>query len=384
MKIKICVVTSSRADYGLLYWVMKEIKSKRHLELMLVVSGAHLSKKYGYTVSEIIEDGFSNFKKIKLSDYDTSPYGIAKTSGQIVDKFANYFKNKKIDLLVLLGDRFEMLSVALAALPYNIPIAHIGGGEIAEGAIDDNIRHCLTKLSHLHFPITLECAKRIVQMGEEAWRVNVVGSPRLDAKNIKFKSKKELSKKYGLDFKGKIALVVYHPVTLEVKNTKYQIDNLLKAVEFINIETIMFYPNQDTCSDIIIDKIESFAKNRKNIKLFKPLKRNDYYSMLKVVDVLIGNSSIGIIEAPSFKLPAVNIGNRQRGRDHTKNIINVDYSWQDIVKGIKKGLYDEEFIQSLKDLENPYGDGKASKKVVNIISNIDFDNFNIVKKNNLN
>ena len=174
---------------------------------------------------------------------------------------------------------------------------------------------------------------------------------------------------------------MHHPVTLELKDIKKHIDDLLKAIEVIGIETIMFYPNMEVGSNIVIGKIEKFAKNNKNVKLFKPLKRDDYLSLLNAVDILIGNSSIGIVEAPSFHLPAVNIGNRQRGRDHLGNLINVDYSWKSIVKGVRKGLYDKRFIRSLKDIKNPYGDGKASKRIVRILSGIDLCNFTIMKKN---
>lgn len=379
---KICVVTGSRADYGLLYWVMKEIKENSDMELIPVVTGAHLSKKSGYTVREILNDGFEILIKIKMLDEDTSPYGIAKSIGLGVNKFADFFNENKVDFLLLLGDRFEMLSAASAALPYNIPIGHIGGGEISEGVIDDSIRHCLTKLSHLHFPITEECANRIRQMGEEPWRIKVVGSPRLDfVNNIQYKSKDELKEKFNIKFEGKVALVIYHPVTLEFKNTETQIDNLLKAIEIINIETVMLYPNIDTYSDVIIAKIEQFAKNNPNVKLFKNFERDDYLSILNAVDIIVGNSSSGIVEGPSFGLPVVNIGNRQKGRDHVGNVINVGYSWKNIVEAIKKGLYDEKFIKSLKNLKNPFGDGKASRRIVDFLCNIDLDNFNIKKKN---
>lgn len=381
-KKRICVVTGSRADYGLLYWVMKEIEKSQNLQLLTIATGAHLLNKFGYTVREILKDGFANVRRIKIDVADTSAYGIAKSIGSVTGKLAGFFKKNKVDCLVLLGDRFEMLAAAMAALPYNIPIAHIGGGEISEGVIDDNIRHSLTKLSHLHFAITEKCADRIKQMGEEPWRIKVVGSPRLDFIGmVRYKTKEELSKRHGIRFNNKVGLIVFHPTTLELKDTQKQIDNLLKALESIEIEKVVFYPNLDTNSDVIIDKIEKSAKKNKNIRLFKPLERHDYLSLLNAVDIVIGNSSIGVIEAPSFKLPAVNIGNRQRGRDCVGNIINADYSCRGIVNAIKKGLYDRGFLKNLKKIKNPYGDGKASRRIVDILSSIDFDNFQILKKN---
>ena len=381
MKKRICVVTASRADYGLLCWLMKAIKESPDLELLTVVTGAHLSRKFGYTINEIIRDGFEDLVKIKVSD-DTSSWGIAASGSQILAKFADFFDRKKIDFLILLGDRYEMLAIALAAMPFNIPIAHIGGGEISEGAIDDSIRHSLTKLSHLHFAITKKCAKRIRQMGEEQGRIKVDGSPRLDSKNnMAFRSKGYLNKKYGINFRGKVMLVVFHPTTLEIDETKKQMANLLKAVEEVNIETVIFYPNMDTNSDIIIEALKNFAGKRPNIKLLKPLEKQDYFSLLKAVDVLVGNSSIGIVEAPSFHLAAVNIGNRQKGRDRVGNVIDTDFSPKNIVRAVNKALYNKAFLRILASLRNPYGDGMASKRIVNILSRISMNKFSIVKKN---
>lgn len=384
MKKRICVITGSRADYGLLCWVMKEIEKRTDLELIAVVTGMHLSRKYGYTAREVMNDGFKNLVKIKVTD-EASPLGIAKASGQIVNRFAAFFSREKVDVLVLLGDRFEMLAAAIAVLPFNIPIAHIGGGEITEGAIDDSVRHALTKMSHLHFPITKKCAERIKQMGEEAWRIKVTGSPRLDSKNnIKFKSRSQLGRQLGIDFTKKVALVVYHPTTVEAGKTGEYVDNLLRALSALDMQMIMFYPNLDTCSDIIIRRIEAFAKKNRKVKLLKPLKQDDYFSVLKAASVLIGNSSIGIVEAPSFRLPVVNIGDRQRGRDHVQNVINVGNGWKDILSGIEKALYDKKFLSLMRRVKNPYGNGKASKRIADVLSDIDLRTFRIMKKSRFN
>jgi GDP/UDP-N,N'-diacetylbacillosamine 2-epimerase (hydrolysing) len=381
-KNKICVVTGSRADYGLLLWVMKEIESKENLELVPVATGAHLEKKWGYTVDKIISDGFKNVVKIKSHKGNTSPHGIALSMSECIKNFSEYFRNNKPEMLVILGDRHEILAVALASLPYNIPIAHLGGGEVSEGAIDDSIRHALTKLSHFHFAITEKCAERIIKMGEEPWRVHAVGSPRLDfTTRMKYKSKDELEKKLGIDFSKKTALTIFHPSTLENKSAEKQTKELLKALASIECQKLIFYPNIDVNSDIIIGKLEDFCKERKDAKLFQPLEMEDYLSLLNSVDIMIGNSSAGIVEAPSFRLPVVNVGNRQKGRDCMKNVIHVGNNSQEISDGINKGLYDKDFITSLSDLENIYGDGKASLKIADIISGIDFDNFPIAKKN---
>jgi len=378
---KIGVVTGARSDYGLLYWVMKEIKENSEMELIPLVTGSHLSKKFGYTMQEIIDDGFKNLVEIKISTDDLSPYGIAKAMSQGVRGFAEYFKSNPLDFLLVLGDRFEILAAALAALPYNLVIGHLGGGEISAGAIDDSIRHCLTKLSHFHFPITAECAERIKKMGEEPWRIKVVGSPRLDFINkVRFKSKEVLAKEFKINFSGRVALVIYHPVTLEFKDAENQINNLLTAIDKLGIETVLIYPSFDTRSDVIISKIKKFARRNPKVKLFKNFERDDYLSILNSVDVFIGNSSSGLIEAPSFGLPVVNIGNRQKGRDQINNVINVGYSSDSIVKGAGKALSDKEFIKSLESLTNPFGDGSASKKVVKFLSKIDLDDSKINRK----
>lgn len=381
-KKKIAVVTGSRADYGLFYWVMTEIKNNRTMELIPIVTGQHLSRNTGYTVNDILRDGFGKLIRIPIFKEDVSPSGIAESMGLGVQGFSKLFAKTKLDLILLLGDRFEMLAAALAAMPFNIPIGHIGGGEVSEGVIDDNIRHCLTKVSHLHFAINGVCADRIGRMGEEGWRIKTVGSPRLDfINNINFKSKDELRKKFGIAFRKKTLLSIFHPVTLEIKNIAKQVESVLKAIDAIDAEKILLYPNIDTHSDIIIKRIKRFAADRTDVKLFKNFERDDYLSILNSVDILVGNSSSGLIEGPCFKLPVVNIGNRQKGRDHTKNVIDVDCRQKDIIEAIKKGLYDKRFLKSLRNLKSPYGDGRASKRIIDILERLDLNRFSIMKKN---
>jgi len=379
---KICVITGSRADYGLLCWVMKEIKSRPDMELLPAAVGAHLEKEWGHTVKHIENDGFTNVAKIKTFSGSTSPEGIAATTAATLKGLSAFFGMAKPDIAVLLGDRYEILAAAMAALIHNIPIAHLGGGEISEGVIDDSIRHALTKLSHLHFVITEKCAERVRALGEEAWRVHVSGSPRLDfVTNIKYTSKEELGQKLGIDFSRKAALVIFHPLTLENENTARQTEELVAALKETDFSKIIFYPNIDTNSEVIIKMLENFAADKSNhAKIFKPLEMADYLGVLNSVDLMIGNSSAGIVESPSFKLPVVDIGNRQKGRDCMQNVIHVSNSKSAILAGIEKAL-SPDFRESLKDMKNIYGDGAASKKIADELSRIDFANFSLVKKN---
>ncbi|OGV38348.1 MAG: UDP-N-acetyl-D-glucosamine 2-epimerase, UDP-hydrolysing [Lentisphaerae bacterium GWF2_45_14] len=382
VKKRICVITGSRADYGLLCWVMKEIASRADMELVPVAVGAHLEPDWGYTVKHIESDGFTDVVKIKTFSGDTSACGIASTTAETVKGLSAFFASTQLDLVVLLGDRYEILAAAMAALIHNIPIAHLGGGEISEGVIDDSIRHALTKLSHLHFVITEKCAERVMAMGEESWRVHVSGSPRLDfMSRIKFSSKDELAQKLGIDFSRKIALVIFHPLTLENKNTEEQTAELIEALKQADCSKIMFYPNIDTNSGTIIKMLEEFAGDKENnAKIFKPLEMADYLGLLNSIDLMIGNSSAGIVESPSFKLPVVNIGDRQKGRDCMRNVIHVPNNSTAILKGIMEAL-SPSFKDSLKDMENIYGDGMASRKIADVISKIDFSKFSLVKKN---
>jgi len=374
---KICVITGSRADYGLLCWVMKEIASRPDMELLPVAVGAHLEKEWGYTVKHIEADGFTNVAKIKTFSGDTSPSGIAATTAETLKGLSKFFASENPDLVVLLGDRYEILAAAMSALIHNIPIAHLGGGEISEGVIDDSIRHALTKLSHLHFVITEKCAERVTALGEEPWRVHVSGSPRLDfVSNIEFTAKDELVQRLGIDFSGKTALVIFHPLTLENENTEKQAEELIAALKETDLSKVIFYPNIDTNSETIIRMLEDFVGDiSNNAKIFKPLEMADYLGILNSVDLMIGNSSAGIVESPSF-----NIGDRQKGRDCMENVIHVPNEKNAILAGIKKAL-SAGFRDSLKNMKNIYGDGAASKKIADMLSEIDFGNFSLVKKN---
>ena len=377
---RVSIFTGSRAEYGLLYWVIKELISREIFDINVVATGTHLSKKMGHTVTEIRNDFPDLIHEIDIGLEGTSPHHISAMMGKGIQEFSNYFSSSGTDLIIILGDRFEILSVAVAALPYNIPIAHIGGGEISEGVIDDSIRHCLTKLSHIHFPITKKCGERIKSLGENPSNVHVVGSTSLDIlRKIRFLSKSQLSDMVGFNKEKRLMLFVYHPVTLEYRKTPEQIENILSVINNFDFEIIMIYPNIDTSSNHVIERLDLFSKENTNVFLIKNMDRKNYLSLMNIADIMVGNSSSGIVESPSFNLPVVNIGNRQAGRDKSKNIIDCSNSVNSITEAINKVNNDEKFIQEIKEIRNPNGDGFASRRIADILSEIDFNSFNIKK-----
>lgn len=385
---KIAVITGGRQDYGLYYYILREMMDSKKLDTKIIATAMHMTSEQNYSYKEIENDGFKISEKLDLKLSGGNPESISESMGVGTIGFGRLFKKIKPDMILVLGDRFEMLSAANAALPFNIPIAHIGGGAITEGAIDNTIRSGLTKFSHLHFANDNIGKNRIISMGEEPWRVKIVGSPRLDFLNnrydVKYHSKDELEKKIGISFKKKIILMVYHPVTLEFKSTTSQIKNLLSAIEKINEEfdcdIVILNPNLDTSGKKIIEEINEKSKNCKNFKVFKTLDRTTYLSLLKYADVMVGNSSSGIIEGPSFHIPFVNVGNRQKGRDKSINVIDVGYSTDNIYKAIKKALTDKKFLKDVKKMKNPFGDGHSAERIVKILEDIKIDDKLIRKK----
>lgn len=378
---KVLVVTGTRAEYGLLYWTMKEIQQDKELQLQLIVTGSHLSKEYGYTVSQIKKDGFKIDEEIDMLIDSSKKSAIVKSMGLEMIQIAQAFDRLKPDILLILGDRYETFVSATCAMMMNIPIAHMNGGESTEGAVDEQIRHAITKMAHIHFTGAEYYKERIIKMGEEPWRVYNVGQPGLEnIKRLKLLEKEKLEYELKMKFDKKVFLITYHPVTLDVQNTEKQMNNLLGAISKFDAKYIFTYPNADYGNKIIIDKINEFKQKHDNVYIFHNLGQVKYLSLMKYADVMIGNSSSGIIEAPSFKLPVVNIGDRQKGRLRNKNIIDVDYNEIQIIEGINKALYDKKFIDSLNSLENIYGDGNTSKKVVNVLKNIKIDRNLLCKK----
>lgn len=372
MKRVIGAITVGRSDYGLYLPIFKKIISHPDLDLRIYVAGAHFSPKFGNTIDEIEKDRFPITAKIRVNQKGDSPTDIVMAMGEHTVEFGKLFKTERPDILLVLGDRFEMHAAALAAIPFHIPLAHIHGGELTYGAIDDYFRHSLTKLSSLHFVATKIYAKRIMQMGEEPWRVVVSGAPGIDtALRMPRLSKLELERKYGIDFSRPILLITFHPVTMESGKTREYVTNLLAALkDFTKYNIVFTYPNSDAGNEIIINAIEKYALARGNVFVVKNFGHQGHLSMMEHSAAMVGNSSSGIIEAASDNLPVVNIGARQEGRERGKNVIDVGYSISEIQAGIIKAL-SKSFLSSLKDGINLYGDGKASERIVDVLAKVD-------------
>ncbi len=382
-KRKIAVVTGTRADYGLLYWLLKEIKKDKDLDLQLIVTGMHLSPEFGLTYKEIEKDGFEIDDKVEILLSSDSEVGTTKAVGLGCIGFSESFNNLNLDMVAVLGDRFEILSASIAAVIARIPLIHLHGGEITQGLIDEPIRHSITKMATYHFPATERYKKRIIQLGENPKRIFNYGMSGLD--NIyKFDllTKKELEEALKFKFNKKSAIVTYHPVTLENNTVEKQIDNLLQAIYKSNINTIFTKSNADNGGRLINKKIKGFVKKHPKDYIFiDNLGQLRYLSVLKHVDLMIGNSSSGLTEAPSFKLPVVNIGYRQKGRVKADNVIDCNYEIEDIYKGIEKAI-SKDFSNHIKNMNNPYdkfGDGRTSFRIKEKLKNIKL-NESVIKK----
>jgi UDP-N-acetylglucosamine 2-epimerase (non-hydrolysing)/GDP/UDP-N,N'-diacetylbacillosamine 2-epimerase (hydrolysing) len=374
------VVTVARSDYGIYRPILQRLQAEADVQLNLFVSGMHLSPEFGLTVKEIEADGFAIADRVEMLLASDSPEGVAKSIGLGMIGFGQTYARFKPDVLVVLGDRFEMYAAALAALPFNIPIAHIHGGEVTQGAIDEALRHSMTKLSHLHFVSTEEYARRVRQLGEEAWRVIVSGAPSLDnLKQIELYSRDELSARYHVPLQPAPLLVTFHPATLEQAQAEWQVTELLAALADINLPVIFTQANADTGGRIIQQRISEFAKTQPSARLLDNLGTRGYFSLMKVAAAMVGNSSSGLIEAPSFELPVVNIGTRQTGRVRAVNVIDVGYDRAAIIDGIRRAVQPE-FRASLRGLSNPYGNGTAAEKIVSQLKSIELDQRLIMKK----
>lgn len=378
---KILVVTGTRSEYGLLYWTMRRIQEDKDLELQLIVTGNHLCPEYGYTVEQIKKDGFKIDEEIDMLISSKNKSAVVKSMGIELIQIAQAFDRLKPDILLILGDRYETFIAATCAMMMNIPIAHINGGESTEGAVDEQIRHAITKMAHIHFAGAEYYRERIVKMGEEEWRVFNVGQAGIEnIMRMKLLDKSELKKELNVDLDKLTFLITYHPVTLEVDDTEEQINNLLNAIKKFDANYIFTYPNADFGSKIIIDKINEFVKKEKNAYIFYSLGQKRYISLLKNCDLVLGNSSSGIIETPVFRKPVVNIGNRQKGRLRCSNVIDCNYSAIDIENAINIALKDEKFKKNLNTVKNIFGDGNTSIKVVNFLKTIKLDKKFLQKK----
>jgi len=377
---KVCVVTGTRAEYGLLRLVMRGIKDSPNLNLQIVATGMHLSPKFGLTYKEIEQDGFTIDKKLDMRLGSDTSKGVATSMGLGMIGFANILEDLKPDLILILGDRFEIFSIASTAMIFRIPVAHLHGGELTEGVIDDSIRHSISKMSHLHFVATKEYRDRVIQLGENPKNVFEVGGLGID-NIIKMKLLNRSQLEDSLDFKlaEKNLLVTYHPVTLEKEKSKDQLKKLLSALEELKDTNIIFtMPNADMGNQILFKLIKEFVnRNPKSANCYTSLGQLKYLSCLKHIDAVIGNSSSGLIEVPSFKKGTINIGNRQKGRVKAESVIDCIPEKESILKAINK-IYSKEFQIKLKSVSNPYGNGGACDKIIKILNKKSFDN--IIKK----
>jgi len=371
-KKRLFIFTTTRADYSLLRWIVKEFMSSSEFETYMIVGGMHLSEMYGYTIEEILTDGVKNIIQIPFLSASSIAAALVSSIGNGLIQISQIFSIYKPDFLILLGDRYELFISAIASLMHRVPIVHLHGGEVTEGVIDEQVRHSITKMAHIHMPSTEFYAESISKMGEEDWRIHIVGAPGLEnIKKLKLYSKKEIFNLLGIDVDKPTILCTYHPVTLEgEESVVWQVSNLLEALSKFDLQIVFTRPNAEVGSDKIVEMIRDFVAKNEKAYLFDSLGSRLYLSFLKYVKALVGNSSSGIIEAPSFQIPTVNIGNRQKGRFKPKSVIQTGYSVNEITEGLKKALYDRKFLGEIKYLKNPYGDGNASEYVAKAMKEI--------------
>jgi UDP-hydrolysing UDP-N-acetyl-D-glucosamine 2-epimerase len=373
MKRTIAVVTTSRADYSHLYWPLKDLAAHPGVDLKLIVLAAHLSPEFGNTVSEIERDGFSIASRVECLLSSDSDVGMAKTLGLAILGLADALAQMRPDLLLLIADRYEMLAPASVALTLRIPVAHIEGGEISEGAIDDAVRNALTKLAHIHFTSTDIARARVISMGEEPWRVHRAGAPSLDhIRRSRLLPRNEIEEALGLSIAGEITVVAYHPVTI-FKDTTAEADAVFAALEDVQGQIIFCYPNADAGSHELMARIRSFCAVHSNAHLFVNLPSITYWSLLREAWVLIGNSSSGIMEAASFALPVVNVGMRQQGRERGLNILDAEATVASIRDRLGQAR-EPAFRERLRSERNIYGDGHAAELIVEVLTSTLLEN----------
>jgi len=377
MQKKIFVTTGTRAEYGILRPLIKEIHESKSLKLILVVTGTHLSKKHGYTINEIKKDGFPISAKINFFPQGNDNYSMIIELGKGITSFANLFKKFKPDINLILGDRDEMLASALSAYHMNIPNAHIHGGDVS-GGLDEYTRHAITKISNIHFAVSKKSMNRILKMGENKKYVFFTGSPSIDEIfQNRISTKKDLFKKYGINFIGDEIILLQHSVTTETQNAEKQILSTLNALIPLKKKIIAIVPNSDPGYKSITKNLEKFSKNSKFLTLYSSLPRTDFLGMLRYAGVLVGNSSSGFIEASYFDIPVINIGNRQKNREGGKNIFNVPHESPKLIQNhVKKSLKKRKTPSRKSQI---YGSGNSAKKIVKILENIKI-NENLLKK----
>ena len=364
-KRKITITTGTRAEYGILRPILNEITQRKKLQLILIVTGTHLSKRHGMTINEIKKDKFKIYQTFKFLPNDDTGFSAAKSLGDGVVQFAKIFKKVKPDINLILGDRDEMLASAIAAYHMNIPNAHIHGGDIS-GNIDEYTRHAITKISNIHFPATEKSKRRIIKMGENPKFVFLTGSPSIDElRNNKIISRKQFESKYGFKLTQKLIVLVQHPVTTQIANTEKHIQNTLKAIEYFGYRTIIIAPNSDAGSNTIFQNIKQFANSHNFVRIFSSLPRSDFLCLIKNCGVLVGNSSSGLIEASYFGTPVVNIGVRQQGREKGKNVFDAK---SESVISIKRTI--SHALKKNISRSYLYGIGNTSQKIVRHLEKI--------------
>jgi UDP-hydrolysing UDP-N-acetyl-D-glucosamine 2-epimerase len=369
MKRTIAVITSSRADYSHLYWPLKDLAAHPDVDLKLIVLAAHLSPAFGNTVDEIERDGFTIASRIECLLNSDTDVGMAKTLGLAVLGVTDTLAQMRPDLLLLIADRYEMLAPASVALTLRIPVAHIEGGEISEGAIDDAVRNALTKMAHLHFTSTDAARTRVISMGEEPWRAHRAGAPSLDhLTRSQLLTRTQLERSLNIDLQQSPTVVAYHPVTL-LENTTEEAEALFAALAEIEGQILFCYPNADAGSHSLMQRTHAFIRHHPNAHVFVNLGAVTYWSLLQQAGLLLGNSSSGIMEAASFALPVVNVGLRQYGRERAANILDADPDVDSILKNIAIAQ-SPTFRESLHGMSNPYGDGHAAERIVQVLTSV--------------
>jgi UDP-hydrolysing UDP-N-acetyl-D-glucosamine 2-epimerase len=379
MKRTIAVVTTSRADYSHLYWPLHDLSRHPDVELKLIAMGSHLSPEFGTTVGEIERDGLTIAARIECLLSSDTDVGMAKTIGVATLSLADCLGQLRPDLLLLIADRYEMLAPASVALALRIPIAHIEGGEISEGAIDDAVRNALTKMSHIHFTSTFAARERVIALGEEEWRVHRAGAPSIDhLRRDTLYSREQLEQRLEIDLSQPTAVVSYHPVTI-ARDTTREADDLFAALRELSEQVLFCYPNADAGSRDLIERTQQFMGQKPGSRIFVNLPALTYWSLLKHVDLMIGNSSSGIMETPSFALPTVNVGMRQQGRERARNILDAAPDRADLLAKVAVAC-SEAFRRSLEGMQNPYGDGYASEKIVSVLTSTPLSESLLLKK----
>ena len=363
---KIAVVTVGRSDYGLLRAVLREIAATRGLSLRLIVAGAHLERSQGLTVREILADGWQPAARVKVPSADT-PEGVSRAMGAACAGFARAYARLEPDFIVVLGDRYEMHAAALAALPFTIPVAHLHGGELTHGAFDDSLRHSITKLSHLHLTANRAYARRVRQLGEDPRRIFVTGSPAIDnIRSTPLLSRPELEADLGLDLGRPTLLVTFHPTTLEWRDAQRQTRELMAALAASGLQAVVTMPNADTGNAAVRRLLRAFAAGRRETRLVESLGSRRYLSLMAHAAAMLGNSSSGLVEAPSFRLPAVNVGTRQGGRLRARNVVDCGCGRAEILRALRRAL-SPAFRASLRGMSSPYGDGRAAPRVARLL-----------------